>query len=182
MWSALADTSILHRIQTLIFDTTSFPVSCLPPSPPFATGENNLSKARHVIHNVFPLVFITLHMPRLLRPVCLRQGELIMIGSDFKIYHLPCGDLCESTCLDQAEIPPAFEVNLKLTQSVRNGVSVRTASGSTTVCVYPALYYARRVRVCHFHSLSLLALLEYAMSCIHCAWHLWKLSRFFRRM
>lgn len=43
-------------------------------------------------------------------PTAVQQGELMMITTDYTIYHLPCGDLCASTCLDQAEDLPTYEV------------------------------------------------------------------------
>ena len=33
-----------------------------------------------------------------------------MITGEYNIYHLPCGDFCSSTCLDQAEGVPEIEV------------------------------------------------------------------------
>ncbi|CAN0441744.1 unnamed protein product [Pylaiella littoralis] len=37
------------------------------------------------------------------------DGELMMITKDYNIYHLPCGDLCVSSCLDQDEVSPTFK-------------------------------------------------------------------------
>lgn len=48
-----------------------------------------------------------------------RQGELFFITRDYNIFHMPCGDLCAETCLDQAEELPLFEV-IKSTR-VRSG-------------------------------------------------------------
>lgn len=44
------------------------------------------------------------------RCVTLRQGEMMVITRDHNIYYLPCGDMCISTCLDQAEEMPSYEV------------------------------------------------------------------------
>lgn len=48
----------------------------------------------------------------------LYQGEIMMITTDYSIYHMPCGDLCvtASTCLAQAEDMPTYEVSCKLTR------------------------------------------------------------------
>lgn len=40
------------------------------------------------------------------------QGELMLLTGDYNIYHMPCGDLCTTTCLDQAEEVPAYEVHI----------------------------------------------------------------------
>lgn len=34
----------------------------------------------------------------------------MIVGRNHYTYYLPCGDLCESTCLDQADIQPVYEV------------------------------------------------------------------------
>lgn len=34
----------------------------------------------------------------------------MLISQDYQIYHLPCGDFCATTCLDQAEAVPTYEV------------------------------------------------------------------------
>eukprot|EP00903_Cladosiphon_okamuranus_P010393 g9831.t1 len=37
------------------------------------------------------------------------NGELMIIDGSYNIYHMPCGDLCATTCLDQSETLPVFE-------------------------------------------------------------------------
>ncbi|CAM9759383.1 unnamed protein product [Scytosiphon promiscuus] len=37
------------------------------------------------------------------------DGELMVISSDYNIYHLPCGDLCGTTCLEQLAVEPTYE-------------------------------------------------------------------------
>lgn len=44
-------------------------------------------------------------------PYRLQQGEIMMITKTHNIYHMPCGDLCESTtCLAQADSEPSYQV------------------------------------------------------------------------
>ena len=38
------------------------------------------------------------------------QGEIMMITRNYQIYHMPCGDLCASTCLTQSEDNVEVEV------------------------------------------------------------------------
>lgn len=37
----------------------------------------------------------------------------MLITDDYKIYEMPCGDLCATTCLDQAAEIPSYEVHVK---------------------------------------------------------------------
>eukprot|EP00903_Cladosiphon_okamuranus_P008203 g7898.t1 len=37
------------------------------------------------------------------------NGEMMVIDQAYDIYHLPCGDLCDSTCLDKSENLPTFQ-------------------------------------------------------------------------
>ncbi|CBJ28225.1 glucose sorbosone dehydrogenase [Ectocarpus siliculosus] len=37
------------------------------------------------------------------------NGEIVLLDYNHDIYHMPCGDLCVTTCLDQAEDQPAYE-------------------------------------------------------------------------
>ncbi len=42
----------------------------------------------------------------------MQQGELMIIGrSTNTVYYLPCGDLCASTCLEQADDMPTYLVS-----------------------------------------------------------------------
>lgn len=34
------------------------------------------------------------------------QHELVIVTKNHNIYHLPCGDLCEKTCLAPVDYPP----------------------------------------------------------------------------
>lgn len=84
----------------------------------------------------------TLNGPPLL--VSLRQGEMYVITEDRLPYHLPCGELCSTTCLDLASPVPTFEVREVLErESVR-----RFVSGSRRSPVLPR---------CHYMELDLLA-------------------------
>lgn len=38
----------------------------------------------------------------------------MVIDQDYNIYHLPCGDMCASTCLDQSDQQPTYEVLLAI--------------------------------------------------------------------
>lgn len=38
------------------------------------------------------------------------QGEIMIITKDYNIYHMPCGDLCATSCLPEAEEVPTTEV------------------------------------------------------------------------
>lgn len=52
---------------------------------------------------------------------CDAQGEQYVIGQDRIPYLLPCGDLCATTCLDQALLQPTYSVRRALPPDVRGG-------------------------------------------------------------
>lgn len=71
------------------------------------------SAARHhARQDSSPKTFPHLNIPLSIRvtPFPAPQGELMVITEDYNIYEFPCGDLCASTCLDQAEEQPSYEV------------------------------------------------------------------------
>ncbi|CAN0318172.1 unnamed protein product, partial [Ectocarpus sp. 12 AP-2014] len=37
------------------------------------------------------------------------NGEIMMLDYQHRMYHMPCGDLCATTCLEQAEDQPTYE-------------------------------------------------------------------------
>lgn len=49
---------------------------------------------------------------------CGVQGELYAIGNSWKIYRVPCGDLCATTCLEQADAQPTYAVRHCRVESV----------------------------------------------------------------
>jgi len=79
-----------------------------------------------------------------------QQGELMMITKDYTIYHLPCGDLCASTCLDQAEDLPTYEVMqtrrfcAQRQRSLLRGANVYNGNGGRK----PQVSYGRVPSVC----------------------------------
>ena len=40
------------------------------------------------------------------------QGELMLLTSNYQIYHMPCGDLCATTCLEQSDDNVEVKVRL----------------------------------------------------------------------
>lgn len=46
----------------------------------------------------------------LLHPTVIWQGELYVFATDWKVYVMPCGDLCAKTCLEQADSQPTYKV------------------------------------------------------------------------
>lgn len=51
----------------------------------------------------------------------------MMITGDYKIYHLPCGDFCSKTCLDQAEAAPSTLVRHVVKHMVDQGMKQTTS-------------------------------------------------------
>ena len=41
------------------------------------------------------------------------QGELMLLTSNYQIYHMPCGDLCATTCLEQSDDNVEVKVRLQ---------------------------------------------------------------------
>ncbi|CAM9680684.1 unnamed protein product [Pylaiella littoralis] len=58
------------------------------------------------------------------------NGELMLITQNHEVYHMPCGDLCASTCLEQAAVQPTVTSQGCFVDSVNN----RALTNAGDVC------------------------------------------------
>eukprot|EP00752_Nemacystus_decipiens_P007896 g7055.t1 len=62
------------------------------------------------------------------------NGEILLVTSEQDIFYLPCGDLCSSTCLEQAEEQPTIEVCASYCATVPNAVYAGVEDGTDCYC------------------------------------------------